>query len=452
MLYLIAEDEYYYSQMGINEIKESYKLDEIIPFPTFESINKEVSKQIGSLCFLAPYPPSTISKLFSDSSLFEVVKLKNRFGFLTTGQKNQNIPEKDVLANKLGVKIYEPKMTFKDYGGAEILTESLLLMEEKEKYGIQSKGFMIAGIPGTGKSFFAKCAAGETGRKLVELNLSLFLEKEDGLQALSDFFDFFKVNKGRYILWIDEIEKMLLGSKSEQMLGLLLNRINDLNDTVAESSILFIATANNITGLAKKNPEFFRNGRFDVLVFIKNPTEENAKNIFNIHLNSQIKKFKNEIIPIIIQNTANGIKARENTLSQAIQDFILTFDKVELDKLKDVSKSNLLDFINKNETLKECYDHIIKNFPFNFPINEFMLAATSHYGESCIMTDRYPHTPAEIEYIVHDAFASHYFSATSQKTERELIKDLVSKYQPLQVTMKEGITAMLGTADKFLKI
>lgn len=447
MLYLVAEDEYYYEGKGLSELKREYGVNDIYMHPTNDTLREHLNMQTrDKIALMAPYTPSSMDKKYAGNSFFEVVRLQNKHGFLTTGQKKLGIKEATSLEEKLGVKIYEPKLNFDDYAGASVLRESLHIMEEKERYGLSVKGFMIAGIPGTGKSFFAKCAAGETGRKLVELNLSMFMEMEDGLQALSVFFDFFVTNEGRYIIWIDEIEKMFVGDRAKQMLGVLLTRINDLNGSNAKSSFFFIATANNISGLAKTNPEFFRNGRFDVLAFILNPTQENAENIFELYIRKHIKQFKTETLPLFFKNAANGEKARAGTKAEEI---INTIAKIgnKLSKLKEQSTSEILDSIHKSKELTVVYEEMLSLHGFSFATKEFVLSSIRVYGESSVMPERYTHTPAEIEYVIQDAFSSFYFSTVKLN-----MNELVNKYQPLQVTMKDAIQAMLGNADKFIRI
>jgi len=449
MLYLIAEDEYYYSESGLSEIRDTYKIDNIEILPELENIKNVFEKgKIEKTCFLAPYSPFTVSPRFKQTSFFEIVYLKNKFGFLTTGQKKRGISEREAMEEKLGVRIYEPKETLADYAGAERLREELLVMEEKEKFGLPIKGFMLTGIPGTGKSFFAKCAAGEVNRKLVELNLSIFMEMENGLQALEQFFEFFTKNTGRYIIWIDEIEKMFVGESSIQMLGTLLTKLNDLNGSNAESSFFFIATANNISDMSKKNPEFFRNGRFDVLVFIMNPEQSTSKDMFNLYKDKFNSKFKNDLIPTAIQMAAENIRPRENSLMREIVDTINREAKnCSLDALVNVKKDVALKHINNTPELKNIANRIEKDFSFEFDEDAFMLSAISLYGSESTMFDRYVHTPAEIAFIVEDAFSQYYFS------EKEIDLDtLAGKYQPLQVTMSDAIEKMLGIASRFVKI
>ncbi len=447
MLYLVAEDEYYYGEKGLKEIQSKYNVKEIFQYPDKDNIFSTISAQKRDpFCFLAPYFPASLDSRFKSNSFFEVIRLPNRYGILTTGQKKLNIPEAQVLEEKMGVKFHISKKTFKDYAGANQLLEMILLAEEKEKHGLKTKGFMIAGIPGTGKSHLAQCAAGETGRILVELNLSMFMEMEDGIYELSQFFDYFVRNEGRYILWIDEIEKMFIGDKAKQMLGFLLTKINDLGSYSSKSSFFFIATANNISGLAKTNPEFFRNGRFDALVFLLNPTQESAKDIFELYINKYKKTFKEETLPYMFKNASKGERAVEGTTSFKIFNLI---NKINEETKKKIAKQPVENFdkLLKEDEIKRLYDSILNNYAFTFDVMSFILFSIRLYGEHVSMPDRYVHTPAEIEYIIQDAYSAFYFSCDNAS-----IEDLAQKYQPLQVTMKDAIQSMLGTADKFLKI
>lgn len=150
MIYFVAEDDYYYTSKGIQEIQEKYNIETPHFFPESEDIKKAVSSSKPNQCFMAPYLPSSIYKKFKSSAFFEIVRLENKHGFLTTGQKKAGISEAKAIEETLGVKIYEPNNTFDDYKGASVLRESVLVMEEKERHGLSVKGFMIAGIPGTG--------------------------------------------------------------------------------------------------------------------------------------------------------------------------------------------------------------------------------------------------------------------------------------------------------------
>lgn len=448
MLYFIAEDESYYNSLSLEKLKKEYNKDKIITFPKEGEVTEHI-KNASKTCFIAPYPPSAISVLFQNHSFFEVIYLQNTHGLLTSGQKELNIPETVVLKEKLGVDIHKPSFTLNNYGGASALRQSVLDMEKKIIYGLPVKGFMLTGIPGTGKSFFAKCVAGETGRLLIELNLSIFMERENGLQLLSNFFEFFKSSPGHYIIWIDEIEKMITdGDKSQQTLGLLLSKINDLNANSENSSVYLIATANNISGLASKNPEFFRNGRFDVLVFIQTPKQEDATTIFTIYIESYIKKFQQETIYYILKNLSLDKKPSSKSRASTIeQNIIKSIDINILTDFKKQSIDQIKKSVKKDIQIKEVLNKIGKEFEFKFDTSSFIKSTIHLYGEQRVTATRYTHTPAEIEYIVSDAFFLYYFS----EEEINLI-NLANKYQPLQITMKDGIEKMVGVADKFIKI
>ena len=47
---------------------------------------------------------------------------------------------------------------------------------------LRAKGVFLIGIPGTGKSYSAKCCAGELNRWLMEINLSKILEDEKPIE------------------------------------------------------------------------------------------------------------------------------------------------------------------------------------------------------------------------------------------------------------------------------
>lgn len=451
MLYLVAEDEYYYSSSGKDDIRNNYNIDELVICPDIDKILKTINElNTANICFMSPYFPEQLSKMFSANAFFDVVYLKNRYGLLTSGQKKLGITEQQALEKKLGIKIYEPKFSLKNYGGASILHSELMLAEQKILMGIPVNGFFLTGIPGTGKSFFAKCAAGETRRKLMELNLSIFMEKPNGLELLSDFFSFFKNNEGRYIIWIDEIEKMLVDdNKSQQMLGVLLTRINEVNSDDTLSSVYLIATANNISKLASSNPEFFRNGRFDLLVFINPPTEENAKEIFKIHYNIHVNTFKEKTLFYIIKNINNTASSSiKNTRLGDISKKILdVFGEKRVGYLQQLSDEQLQKEIRSNEIEIEQLNKIAEEYKFTFDIEKFMNSAISLYAESTVKSEKFPYTPAEIEYIIKDAFAMYYFSEGDID-----IRRLVNKYLPLQISMKDGISKMSGSGSKFIQI
>ncbi|WP_141071147.1 AAA family ATPase, partial [Campylobacter fetus] len=98
----------------------------------------------------------------------------------------------------------------------------------------------------------------------------------------------------KMILLIDEIEKMI-GNADDPLTGRLMTILSSLGDPGSEYkdlNLLIFATANNLNSILDHQPALLRRGRFDELFFVNLPTEETARNIFQIY----IKKYKLEII------------------------------------------------------------------------------------------------------------------------------------------------------------
>lgn len=450
MLWFYAEDEVHYSSKSLQELRESHLLSDVILFPSLAHIRESVAagKPVG---FMAPCLPQSIDSMFEGSSFFEVIELKNQHGVLTTGQKKSNISESTALKEKLGIQIHKSNLTLKDYGGASILLDEARKVSIKERYGLTIKGFMLAGMPGTGKSFFAKCMAGETGRLLVELNLSQIMERSDTIFRINMIFEYFITHPGRYIIWIDEIEKMLVGEKAIQVLGILLTRINDLNanGSKSDSSIFVIATANNISDIASKFPEFLRYGRFDLLVFLQPPTEDNAARIFELYLGNAMDKFERETFTRLFIFAIKGQFEDDGTLARKMQQQILA-DISDHKKFDDMDETLIL---SDNEFIS-IRERLTNSNRFTFDVQSFIVKAMVTYNKH-VSANRFIYTPAEIEFIVNDVFFAHFFDIRNDEDEvyqDELHKRLVKNYQPLQHTLKSSLDKMSGIASDFKKI
>jgi len=144
------------------------------------------------------------------------------------------------------------------------------------------KGLLLVGIPGTGKSLSSKATASILGWPLIRLDIaalkhSLVGESERRMREATQIIDAF----GACVVWCDEIEKSLAGSKSSgetdagttaSMLGHLLTW---MQETI--SPVFIMATANDISKLP---PELIR--RFDATFFVDLPCRSERLDIINI--------------------------------------------------------------------------------------------------------------------------------------------------------------------------
>lgn len=228
------------------------------------------------------------------STVFCIEELPPLFGIFTTQEALWILKEKDdekayqllkkLVEKKFGIKVHVPSLTMKDYKGAENLKRYLKeIMSTLDDEELRPKGIMLIGIPGTGKSRSAKCVAGEMGRLLIEFNLSYIMQSDNPVEKLHSFFkvlEYFPPS----ILWIDEVEKAFAeGRVEEQIKGQLLTIIEEFNTSEGyRGDTIFWVTANDVSRIADRNPEFFR--RFDYLFFIDLPKEEDAKEIISYYL------------------------------------------------------------------------------------------------------------------------------------------------------------------------
>lgn len=170
---------------------------------------------------------------------------------------------------------------FSDLGGLEAL-KSFAQRATRPGKRVHAKGLMLLGVPGTGKSAFAKALGNETGRPTISLDMgalmgSLVGQTEERTRAALHVID----AMAPCVLFIDEIEKGLAGTGTEssgvttRMFGTFLTWLND-----HQSDVFVICTSNDISKLP---PEFTRAGRFDAVFFLDLPSAEQRAAIWDIH-------------------------------------------------------------------------------------------------------------------------------------------------------------------------
>lgn len=148
---------------------------------------------------------------------------------------------------------------------------------------IQSKGILLLGPPGTGKSKFAKALGKEVNRPVLLCDLSKIYSKHVG-ETEANLREVIGVAEsiGPCILFIDEIEKALGGVNSDgdsgvskRVFGKLLTWLSDKT-----SDVFVIGTCNNVATLPA---EFSRAGRFDGLFFIDLPSKEEREKLWSYY-------------------------------------------------------------------------------------------------------------------------------------------------------------------------
>lgn len=178
--------------------------------------------------------------------------------------------------------LHRGKESFADLGGLEaVKTFCKRALAGRGR----SRGILLLGVPGTGKSAFAKALGNEVGRPVLLADPgswkgSLVGESERKTREALLIADAMQPA----VLFVDEIEKALAGATgqhqgdsgvSADQLGTLLKWMSD-----HESDVFVIATSNDISKLP---PEFTRAERWDAVFFLDLPDEEARSLIWDMY-------------------------------------------------------------------------------------------------------------------------------------------------------------------------
>ncbi|MCX6623223.1 MAG: AAA family ATPase, partial [Acidobacteria bacterium] len=166
--------------------------------------------------------------------------------------------------------------------------------EAARQFGLpKPKGLLLVGVPGCGKSLTAKAVAAEWKMPLLKFDLGkvfggLVGQSEENMRRAVKMAEAVTP----CVMWIDEIEKGLAGSRggggdsgvTQRVFGTLLTWMEE-----NQKQVFTIATANDIEGLP---PELLRKGRFDEVFFIDLPTPQERATILAIHLTKHHRDYR----------------------------------------------------------------------------------------------------------------------------------------------------------------
>lgn len=292
-LHLRTSDSWYYEQAamgeaGLLEIKERLgnpnwlkNIKTVLPLPDNDALSTYINND--SVAFLHPerLPYQTLFVIKDLPNTYEG-GIKSKQQFLYSEDINQ------ALYNRFGMSVSNPSVTFDDLGGFhKPKTDVLRTLENVRKGFVQKNLSMFLGVSRSGKSFFAECLAGELKRRLIILDLGMIMCDKNPSLALDTFFKYLE-SIDSYVLLIDEIEKAAdpdSGSDmAKVMIGKLLTIFNNFNSEsgfqIKDNPV--IATANNISNLLDKNPEFIN--RFGLKYFVNYPSQESFIKVFDYYL------------------------------------------------------------------------------------------------------------------------------------------------------------------------
>lgn len=207
-------------------------------------------------------------------------------------RKNLKVIQFDKNSNTL-IESEQPKETFKDVGGLDEVKKKIQMSfilplqspEYFKAYGKEAGGsLLLFGPPGCGKTFLAKAIAGEINANFLHLELQAILSMYVGESEhnLHDIFEKARELKP-CVLFIDELDAIggnrhNMRQHHERMLVnqllLELDGLQSFNDEV------YVIGATNTPWYL--DPALRRPGRFNQLIFIPPPSEQERELILSL--------------------------------------------------------------------------------------------------------------------------------------------------------------------------
>jgi len=271
---------------------------------------KAVIRTNNGMVFYVNIPEEYLGRINNDD---RVVMAQNNLAILDVLP-----PEKDYRAIAFEIND-KPKQSLKDIGGLrkvinEVEETVILPMTQPQlfkKFNIDSpKGILLHGSPGTGKTMIAKAIANKTKSTFISLSGSELVHKfiGEGAKVVKDLFKIAK-EKSPTIIFIDELDSVAAyrldsSTGADREVNRTMTQLLVEMDGFHESDKIKIIAATNRLDILDK--AILRPGRFDRIIEVGLPDEQERKEIFKIYLEKlPLGKYDlNEIVEKT--NTASG--------------------------------------------------------------------------------------------------------------------------------------------------
>lgn len=199
------------------------------------------------------------------------------------------------------------------------IIDSLVNPDKYSKMGAKpTKGVLLSGPPGTGKTMLAKAIASDANANFVYANGSDFIEKYVGVGAKRVRELFKKAKESRpSIIFIDEIDAIAakrdvdMNSESLQTINAFLAELDGFSET---SGVLVIAATNRPDTL---DSAFTRAGRFDLKLAVSLPDKEGREKILEVHSKNKPLSDDVNISDIAIKTTGFSGAELANLMNEA---------------------------------------------------------------------------------------------------------------------------------------
>lgn len=219
--------------------------------------------------------------------------------------------KKQILARSDILEYFEPNKTMSDIGGMDLLKSffedyKYSHTQEAIDFGVEPlRGVLMVGVPGCGKSQMCKAVASSWQLPLIRLDVGKVMTgivggSEGKMRAAIKQIEAISP----CVLWIDEVEKALSGTKSSNFSdgGTMARVFGTLLTAMEEGlkGVTILATANDIAALP---PEFIR--RFSEVFFVDLPGPEERTDIFKIHLRRKVADIADLNVDSLIEKSTD---------------------------------------------------------------------------------------------------------------------------------------------------
>jgi SpoVK/Ycf46/Vps4 family AAA+-type ATPase len=168
--------------------------------------------------------------------------------------------------------------TTKDIGGMDLVKEALEEVKmdftpAARECGLPlPRGWILVGVPGAGKTYFAKICAQKLGLPLV--NISIDAVRSGGVAKFKQLLQRIDACEP-CIAYFDEFDKFFADERGLELLGILLTWLNEKT-----SATFVLASLNRLENLSL---ELTRVGRFDRVFYVDFPSSDERKQILQLH-------------------------------------------------------------------------------------------------------------------------------------------------------------------------
>lgn len=293
---LLNQDDKFMVILDIHEIGLPETLRSLIPSLTYPLPDgSEISHLISSLN--PSLSTTTIAQLELTLAGLTVEEIKTGFRRITQTDDPATIllDYKIERLKALGLD-FIPKPTIGEFGGLDRIKTSIEqvrveFMEVARRYQIPyPKGWLLAGVPGTGKTFCSQICAAKLGFPLISVGADVV--KGGGAAFLKRLLTRIEACSP-CVCFFDEFDKFFAADsasgedkQSKQILGILLTWLQEMR-----SPTFVIATLNRLDALP---PELTRAGRFDKIFYVGFPQANERKEIFQLHASRFDPRFQSD--------------------------------------------------------------------------------------------------------------------------------------------------------------